>query len=82
MHAFAPAQPEVQLSPIEEATANAVEADFTHLFDTWADRGLPRNVTVPMALITAADEAKKNGVSFTSAVETLQLIWFGTTKPR
>lgn len=66
-----------RLSPTEEATANAIEADFKTLFDRWSDRGFPRNVVVPMAFIVAVDAAKRSGVSFESAVETLQLIWHG-----
>ena len=66
-----------RLNPTEEATANAIEADFTALFDRWSDRGFPRNIVVPMALIVAVDAAKRSGVSFESAVETLQLIWHG-----
>lgn len=70
-----------RLTPTEEATANAVEADFQALFDRWSDRGFPRNVTVPMALIVAVDAAKRAGVSFESAVETLKMIWFGSKEP-
>jgi hypothetical protein len=66
-----------RLTPTEEATANAIEADFAKLFDRWSERGFPRNVVVPMALIVAVDAAKRNGVSFEKAVETLQLIWHG-----
>ena len=75
-------QPQVSVSPdrltaTEEATANAIEADFTKLFDRWSDRGFPRDVVVPMAFIVAVDAAKRSGVTFESAVETLQLIWHG-----
>lgn len=66
-----------RLSPTEEATANAIEADFAMLFDRWRDRGFPRNVVVPMALIVAIDAAKNAGVSFESAIATLELIWRG-----
>lgn len=66
-----------RLNPTEEATANAIEQDFNVLFDRWNERGFPRNVVVPMALIVAVDAAKRSGVSFESAVETLQLIWHG-----
>ena len=66
-----------RLTPTEEATANAIEQDFAGLFDRWTERGFPRNVVVPMALIVAVDAAKRSGVSFESAVETLQLIWHG-----
>jgi len=70
-----------RLSPTEEATANAIEADFTKLFDRWTDRGFPRNVVVPMAFIVAVDAAKRSGVSFESAVQTLKLIWLGKDDP-
>jgi hypothetical protein len=66
-----------RLSPTEEATANAIEQDFAGLFDRWSERGFPRNVVVPMALIVAVDAAKRSGVSFESAADTLRLIWFG-----
>jgi hypothetical protein len=66
-----------RLTPTEEATANAIEADFAALFDRWSDRGFPRDVVVPMAFIVAVDVAKKSGISFERAVETLQLIWHG-----
>lgn len=66
-----------RLTPTEEATANAIENDFQSLFDRWSDRGFPRNIVVPMALIVAVDAAKRSGVTFESAVETLQLIWHG-----
>lgn len=69
--------PAHKLTPTEEATANAIEADFATLFDRWSDRGFPRNVVVPMAFIVAVDAAKRAGVSFESAVETMQLIWHG-----
>lgn len=68
---------EPQLTPTEEATANAIEDDFTRLFDRWVDRGFPRGVVVPMAFIMAIDAAKRCGVSYESAVETLQLVWHG-----
>lgn len=70
-----------RLTPTEEATANAIESDFQALFDRWSDRGFPRNVVVPMALIIAVDAAKRSGVSFESAVETLKLIWHGAHEP-
>jgi hypothetical protein len=70
-----------RLSPTEEATANAIEQDFAGLFDRWSERGFPRNVVVPMALIVAVDAAKRSGVSFESAVETLKLIWHGANEP-
>lgn len=66
-----------KLTATEEATANAIEADFATLFDRWSDRGFPRDVVVPMAFIVAVDAAKRAGVSFESAVETMQLIWHG-----
>jgi hypothetical protein len=69
------------LTPTEEATANAVEAEFEALFDRWGERGFPRSVVVPMALIVAVDAAKKSGVSFESAVETLKMIWHGANEP-
>jgi hypothetical protein len=69
------------LTPTEEATANAVEADFQALFDRWSERGFPRAVVVPMALIIAVDAAKRSGVSFESAVETLKMIWHGPGEP-
>ena len=72
-----PVVPPDRLTPTEEATANAIEADFKTLFDRWSDRGFPRNVVVPMAFIVAVDVAKKSGVSFEKAVETLQMIWHG-----
>lgn len=70
-----------RLTPTEEATANAIEADFNVLFDRWSERGFPRNVVVPMALIVAVDAAKRSGVSFESAAETLKLIWHGANEP-
>lgn len=69
------------LTPTEEATANAIEQDFAGLFDRWTERGFPRNVVVPMALIVAVDAAKRSGVSFESAVETLKMIWYGSNEP-
>lgn len=66
-----------RLTPTEEATANAIEADFAKLFDRWSDRGFPRDVVVPMAFIVAVDVAKKSGISFERAIETMQLIWHG-----
>lgn len=66
-----------RLSPTEEATANVVEADLQDVFERWEARGFPRQVTVPMMLLTAVDIAKRSGVTFESAVETLQLIWHG-----
>jgi hypothetical protein len=72
---------ENRLSPTEEATANAIETDFTLLFERWTALGYPREVIVPMALITAIDAAKGAGVSFETVLETLKLIWFGDTKP-
>ena len=71
------AAPSDHLTPTEEATVNAIEADFQKLFDRWLDRGFPRNVVVPMAFLVAVDAAKRAGVSFDSAAETLQLIWHG-----
>lgn len=76
----APAAPDL-LTPTEEATANAIEADFKTLFDRWSDRGFPRDVVVPMAFLVAVDAAKRSGVSFESAVETLKLIWHGPNEP-
>ena len=73
--------PSDMLTPTEEATANAIEQDFAKLFDRWTERGFPRNVVVPMALIVAVDAAKRSGVSFESAVETLKLIWHGANEP-
>jgi len=70
-----------RLSPTEEATANAIEADFQKLFDRWGDLGFPRNIVVPMALIVAVDAAKRAGVSFESAAETLKMIWHGASEP-
>jgi hypothetical protein len=70
-----------RLSPTEEATANAIEQDFAGLFERWSERGFPRTVVVPMALIVAVDAAKRSGVSFESAVETLKLIWHGASEP-
>lgn len=69
-----------RLTPTEEATADAIETDFETLFDRWSDRGFPRDVVVPMAFIVAVDSAKRAGISFESAVETLQLIWHGKTR--
>ena len=69
------------LTPIEETTANAVETEFEALFDRWSERGFPRNVVAPMALIIAVDAAKRSGISFESAVETLKLIWHGANEP-
>jgi len=69
-----------RLTPTEEATADAIETDFEALFDHWSDRGFPRNVVVPMAFIVAVDSAKQAGISFESAVETLQLIWHGKNR--
>jgi len=69
--------PTDRLTPTEEATANAIEADFQKLFDRWGDLGFPRDVVVPMAFIVAVDVAKKSGVSFERAIETMQLIWHG-----
>lgn len=69
------------LTPTEEATANAIEQDFASLFERWTERGFPRDVVVPMALLVAVDAAKRNGVSFESAVETLKLIWHGPNEP-
>lgn len=73
--------PSDTLTPTEEATANAIEQDFASLFERWTERGFPRNVVVPMALLVAVDAAKRNGVSFESAVETLKMIWFGAHEP-
>jgi hypothetical protein len=70
------------LTPTEEATANAIEQDFASLFEWWTERGFPRNVVVPMALIVAVDAAKRSGVSFESAVEALKLIWHGANEPK
>lgn len=70
-----------RLTPTEEATANAIEADFQTLFERWSERGFPRDVVVPMALIVAVDAAKRSGVSFESAVATLKLIWHGASEP-
>lgn len=64
-----------QLTPAEEATANAIEADFALFFDRWRDRGFKRDVVVPMAFIVAVDAAKQNGISFDSALETMRMIW-------
>ncbi len=69
------------LTPMEEQTANAVELDFQTLFDRWSERGFPRDVVVPVALVVAVDAAKRAGISFDSAVETLKLIWFGANEP-
>ena len=69
------------LTPTEEATANAIEQDFASLFERWTERGFPRDVVVPMALLVAVDAAKRNGVSFESAVETLKMIWHGAGEP-
>jgi len=69
------------LTPTEEATANAIEQDFASLFERWTERGFPRDVVVPMALLVAVDAAKRNGVSFESAVETLKMIWHGASEP-
>lgn len=66
-----------ELSPTEEATANAIEAEFAALLDRWMSNGFPRNVIVPMTFILTVDAAKRCGVSFDSAVETLQLVWHG-----
>lgn len=70
-------QREDALTPTEEATANAIEADFHTLFERWISRGFPRDVVVPMAFILAVDTAKQSGVSFERAVETLQVVWHG-----
>lgn len=70
------------LTPTEEATANAIEADFASLFERWTERGFPRNVVVPMALIVAVDAAKRSGISFESAIETFKLIWHGANEPK
>ena len=77
VHADAPDR----FSPTEEATANAIEQDFAGLFARWSERGFPRDVVVPMAFIVAVDAAKRSGVSFESAVETLKLIWHGANEP-
>lgn len=70
------------LTPTEEATANAIEQDFASLFERWTERGFPRDVVVPMALIIAVDAAKRSGISFESAVDTLKMIWFGANEPK
>lgn len=70
-------EPQDSLTTTEEATATAIEADFHSLFERWIDRGFPRNVVVPMAFILAVDTAKRSGVSFERAVETLQIVWHG-----
>lgn len=66
------------LTPTEEAAADAIEQDFAGLFERWSERGFPCAVVVPMALIVAVDAAKRGGVSFESATDTLRLIWFGS----
>jgi hypothetical protein len=65
------------LTPTEEATVRAIEADFERLYAYWLDRGFPRSIVVPMAFVSAVDAAKRAGVSFERALETLRLIWFG-----
>lgn len=70
-------QREDALTTTEEATANAIEADFQTLFERWIGRGFPRDVVVPMAFILAVDTAKRSGVSFERAIETLQVVWHG-----
>jgi hypothetical protein len=67
------------LTTTEEAAAHAIEADFEALFARWLDRGFPRNVVVPMAFLVAVDTAKRAGISFESAADTLRMIWFGDT---
>lgn len=69
--------PDDQLTTTEEAAAHAIEADFEALFARWLDRGFPRNVVVPMAFLVAVDTAKRAGISFESAADTLRVIWFG-----
>jgi hypothetical protein len=68
-------------TPTEEAAANAIEVDFETLFARWGERGFPRNVVAPMAFVVAVDAAKRSGISFESAVETLKLIWHGASEP-
>ena len=65
------------LTATEEATVDAIEADFAKLFDRWSDRGFPRDVVVPMAFIVAVDAAKRAGISFESALDTFKMVWFG-----
>lgn len=73
----APQLNENHLTDTEEATASAIEADFAKLFERWNDCGFPRSVVVPMAFVVAVDAAKRSGVSYERALETLELIWHG-----
>lgn len=66
-----------RLTPIEEAAATAIEADFALFFDRWRDRGFNRDVVIPMAFIVAVDAAKQSGISFESALDTMRMIWHG-----
>lgn len=65
------------LTPTEEATVNAIEADLQRLFERWAFAGFPPTVIIPMAFVSIVDATKHAGVSFENAVETLRLIWHG-----
>jgi hypothetical protein len=65
------------LTPVEEATADAIEADFAALVKRWQDRGFPRNVVVPMVFTLANDLARQSGIKFESAIETMRMVWLG-----
>lgn len=75
--AYAESGTEDRLTPTEEATVNAIEADFAELFERWEARGFPRTVVIPMALFFIVDLAKRTGVTFKRAVDTMHLIWHG-----
>ena len=64
-----------RLTHAEETIANEIEHDFAKLFERWSYKGHPKNFVVPTALLIALDEARRSGISFQSALETLQLIY-------
>lgn len=63
---------------VETLIADEIDKDFERLFERWREKGYATEFVVPTALVFAMHTAKHHGISFESAIETLQLIWHGT----
>lgn len=62
---------------VETLVADEIDKDIERLFARWREKGYSAESVIPIVFIYATHIAKHNGITFESAVETLQLIFHG-----